>query len=37
MLKQTGDVEQEEEHPGQSLEPGSALGSAAALPAPPGL
>lgn len=33
MLKQTGDVEQEE-HPRRSLEPGSALGSAAATPAP---
>lgn len=36
MLKQTGDVEQEE-HPGRSLERGSALGSAAALSAPLGL
>lgn len=42
MLKQTSDVEQEEEDPeqedpGQFLEPGSAPGSAAVLLAPPGL
>lgn len=37
MLKQTSDVEQGEEDPGQSLEPRSAPGSAAVLLASPGL
>lgn len=37
MLKQTSDVKQEEMNPGQSLESGSTLGTAAALPAPLGL